>query len=103
MKESINPTERAIMETVREKTRKQLDRRVPDIDYIDHRRLTYLLIEDRLAAYKGAGIERTLSEVLAEFGVKSTHTYYDWYEKWHRLYARDKKNSERECVFRTFV
>ena len=91
MKESMNPTERAIMETVREKTRKQLNRRVPDIDYIDHRRLTYLLIEDRLAAYKGAGIERTLSEVLAEFEVKSTHTYYDWYEKWHRLCARYKK------------
>jgi len=54
MKESINPTERAVMETVHEKTRKQLNKRVPDIDYIDHRRLTYLLIEDRIAAYKEA-------------------------------------------------
>lgn len=91
MKETINPTERAAMDAVREKTRPELGRRSPRIDHIDHRRLTYLLIEDRIADYREAGIERTLTAVLEEFGVNSKHTYYDWYERWHLIYVRSRE------------
>ena len=92
MKETINRTERAAMDVVREKTRPELAKRSPRVDYIDHRRLTYFLIEDRIADYKAAGIERTLTSVLEEFGVNSKHTYYDWCEKWHLIYVRDRKS-----------
>ena len=50
----INQTERAIVECVRERTREELAKRVPSIDNIDHRRLIYLLIEDRMAMYEEA-------------------------------------------------
>ena len=90
MKETINPTERAAMDAVREKTRPELSRRVPRIDHIDHRRLVYFLIEDRIADYKAAGREQTLTAVLEEFGVNSKHTYYDWCEKWRLIYVRSR-------------
>ena len=60
MKETINPTELAAMDAVRQKTRPELGKRSPRIDHIDHRRLTYFMIEDRIADYEAAGIERTL-------------------------------------------
>ena len=60
MKETINPTELAAIDAVREKTRPELTKRAPRIDHIDHRRLIYFMIEDRIADYKPAGIERTL-------------------------------------------
>lgn len=41
----INQTERAIVEYVRERTKEELSKRIPCIDNIDYRRLTYLLIE----------------------------------------------------------
>ena len=50
----INQTERAIVEYVRERTKEELSKRIPCIDNIDYRRLTYLLIEDRMAMYEEA-------------------------------------------------
>lgn len=82
----INQTERAIVECVRERTREELAKRVPSIDNIDYRRLTYLLIEDRMAMYEEAKVDETIPTILAEFGINSPHTYYNWYEKWHKVY-----------------
>ena len=90
MKETINPTELAAMDAVREKVRPELGRRSPRIDHIDHRRLMYFMIEDRIADYEAVGIERTLTSVLEEFGVNSKHTYYDWREKWWLIYLRSR-------------
>ena len=86
MEQNINLLERAIREAVREKTEQQLTKRVPNIPAIDPRRLTYCLIEDRIAAYKKAEMDRTLDDVLIEFGITSKQTYYNWYEKFHRYY-----------------
>lgn len=82
----INQTERAIVECVRERTREELAKRVPSIDNIDHRRLIYLLIEDRMAMYEEAKVDETIPTILAEFGINSPNTYYNWYEKWHKVY-----------------
>jgi hypothetical protein len=82
----INQTERAIVEYVRERTKEELSKRIPCIDNIDYRRLTYLLIEDRMAMYKEAKVDETIPSILAEFGINSPHTYYNWYEKWHKVY-----------------
>ena len=81
----INQTERAIVECVRERTRVELAKRLPSIDNIDYRRLTFCLVEDRIATYKAAGIKRTLNDVLTEFGITTT-AYYAWYEKYHSFY-----------------
>ena len=82
----INQTDRAIVECVRERTREELAKRVPSIDNIDYRRLTYLLIEDRMAMYEEAKVDETIPTILAECGINSPHTYYNWYEKWHKVY-----------------
>ena len=82
----INQTERAIVECVRERTREELVKRVPSIDNIDYRRLAYLLIEDRMAMYEEAKVDETIPTSLAEFGINSPNTYYNWYEKWHKVY-----------------
>lgn len=82
-----NPFERAIMHVMRDVTNKQLSKRVPDIPAMDYRRLTYCLIEDRIAAYKAAGIKRTLDNVLTEFGI-TKKAYYSWYEKYHSYYKQ---------------
>lgn len=82
----INQTERAIVECVRERTREELAKRVPSIDNIDHRRLIYLLIEDRMAMYEEAKVDETIPTILAEFGINSPNIYYNWYEKWHKVY-----------------
>lgn len=82
----INQTERAIVECVRERTREELSKRIPCIDNIDHRRLIYLLIEDRRSMYKEAKVDETIPTILAEFGINSPNTYYNWYEKWHKVY-----------------
>ena len=86
MTTEINPFERATIDTVRDMTNEQLAKRVPTIPMIDYRRLTYCLIEDRIVAYKDAGIKRSLDEVLLEFGITSRQTYYNWYEKYHSYY-----------------
>ena len=81
-----NQFERAIRNVVREMTNKQLTKLVPNIPTIDPRRLTYCLIEDRIADYKSVEKEHTLDTVLLEFGITSRQTYYNWYEKYHRDY-----------------
>jgi hypothetical protein len=86
-----NPFERAIMHVMRNMTSEQLAKRVPDIPAMDYRRLTYCLIEDRIAAYKAAGIKRTLDNVLTEFGI-TKKAYYSWYEKYHFFYKQCKNS-----------
>ena len=86
-----NPFERAIMHVMRDMTSEQLAKRVPDIPAMDYRRLTYCLIEDRIAAYKAAGIKRTLDNVLTEFGI-TKKAYYSWYEKYHFFYKQCKNS-----------
>jgi len=86
-----NPFERAIMYVMRDMTNEQLSKRVPDIPAMDYRRLTYCLIEDRIAAYKAAGIKRTLDNVLTEFGI-TKKAYYSWYEKYHFFYKQCKNS-----------
>ena len=86
-----NPFERAIMHVMRDMTSEQLAKRVPDIPAMDYRRLTYCLIEDRIAAYKAAGIKRTLDNVLSEFGI-TKKAYYSWYEKYHFFYKQCKNS-----------
>ncbi len=80
-----NHFERAIILLVREMTKEQLSKRVPDIPFMDYRRIIYCLIEDRIAAYKAAKKKHTLTDVLAEFGITTT-AYYAWYEKYHSFY-----------------
>ena len=63
----INQTERAIVECVRERTKEELSKRIPCIDNIDYRRLTYLLIEDRMAMYKEAKVDETIPTILAVY------------------------------------
>ena len=55
-----NKLELTILHVVRDMTNEQLAKRVPDIPAMDYRRLTYCLIEDRIAAYKASKIKRTL-------------------------------------------
>ncbi len=86
-----NPFERAIIQLVRDVTSEQLAKRVPDIPAMDYRRLTYCLIEDRIATYKAAGIKRTLDNVLSEFGI-TKKAYYSWYEKYHFFYKQCKNS-----------
>ena len=88
---TTNHFERAIMHVMRDMTSEQLAKRVPDIPAMDYRRLTYCLIEDRIAAYKAAGIKHTLDNVLAEFGI-TKKAYYSWYEKYY-FYYKQCKNS----------
>jgi hypothetical protein len=81
-----NPFERAIMHVMRDKTYEQLSKFVPDIPDMDYRRLTFCLIQDRIAAYKAAKKKCSLDKVLDAFGVTSRQTYYNWYEKYHSYY-----------------
>lgn len=85
--EPINPTERAIIEMVRETTNLQLRKRVPDIDHIDYRRLAFLIVQTRIDAYKAAGVKQALVLTLAECGITTT-AYYAWYEKYNRVYEQ---------------
>ncbi len=82
---TINPFERAIMQVMRDKTYEQLSKRVPDIPDMDYRRITFCLIQDRIAAYKDAKIKHTLEDVLTEFGI-TKKAYYNWYENYHSYY-----------------
>ena len=84
--EQINPFERAILNVTRDMTNQQLSKRIPDIPSMDYRRVTYCLVEDRIAAYKAARIKVTLDAILLEFGITSRQTYYNWYEKFHSSY-----------------
>lgn len=91
MPNPINPLERCILDVAREMTNQQLAKRIPDIPQMDYRRLTYCLIEDRIAAYKAAGWMITLDNVLLEFGI-TKKAYYNWYEKYHSYYKQCKNS-----------
>lgn len=80
------------MELVYQTTCMQLDKRVPFIDSLENRRLTYFLIEVRRAAYKEKGIKRTLISILHEFNVQKCDTYYEWRLKWYHLLPSNVKN-----------
>ena len=84
--ERINPLERAAIVIVRDMTNQQLSKHIPDIPSMDYRRVTYCLVEDRITAYKTAGIKISLNAILLEFGITSRQTYYNWYEKYHSYY-----------------
>ena len=73
------------------RTMRELSKIIPSVDPVDHRRLTYLLIETRRAAYKTAHVKRTLGSLLNDFGI-SDDTYYDWRIKWHRFLPEHIKN-----------
>ena len=90
MTDSINPTERAIIELVRQKTTNELARRVPSIDQLDFRKLAFFIVQTRIDAYRQAGIKQPLVITLYECGI-TTKAYYAWYEKYHMLYKRYKK------------
>lgn len=86
---TINHFERAIIQLMRDMTSMQLAKRVPDIPSVDYRRITYCLIEERIAAYKAAKKKHTLDDVLSEFGI-TKKAYYNWYEKYHSYYKQCK-------------
>ena len=88
----ITATELAFMELEFEKTTRELTRRIPDIDCIQRQRLIYFLFETRRAAYKAAGIKRTLKSFYSEFNINKD-TYYDWQLKWYHLLPSNVKNS----------
>ena len=96
MQNQFNYFESAIIDLVREKTDYQLTRRIPDIPSLDYRRMTYFLIEERIAAYKAAKNKQTLDCVLQEFGI-TKKAYYNWYEKYN-LYYKQCKKSQQEAV-----
>jgi hypothetical protein len=91
MTNSVNSFERAIIDKAREMNEQQLSKRIPDIPQMDYRRLTYCLIEDRIQAYKAAGIKITLENVLTQFGI-TKKAYYSWYEKYHSFYKQCKNS-----------
>ena len=91
MTNQINPFERATMNLVREMTEQQLSKRIPDIPQMDYRRLTYCLIEDRIAAYKAAKRKMSIENILNQFGI-TKKAYYTWYEKYHSYYKQCKNS-----------
>ena len=87
---TINHFERAIIQLMRDMTSMQLAKRVPDIPSVDYRRITYCLIEKRIAAYKAATKKHTLDDVRSELGI-TTKADYNWDEKDHS-YSKQCKN-----------
>ena len=90
MNNPINLTEIAISEMVYRMSICALSRQVPSIDEINYRRLAYLLIETRRAAYKAAGVKRTLIRVLNEFNI-GYDAYYDWRLMWYKYLPENIK------------
>ena len=88
--EPITATELAFMEYEFEKTTRELTRRIPSIDSIYRQRLIYFLFETRRAAYKAAGVKRTLKSFYVEFSINKD-TYYDWQFKWYHLLPSNVK------------
>lgn len=91
MTEQLTQTELMVIDYEFKRTMRELSRIIPSIDPVDHRRLTYLLIETRRAAYKAARVKRTLGSLLNDFGI-SDDTYYDWRLKWYSLLPEHIKN-----------
>lgn len=83
-KESINPIEFAHMKLEYSIIREALTKNIPSVGALRSRRMTYLLIETRRAAYGEAGSPQTLKKVLDQFDV-GYDAYYDWREKWYLL------------------
>ncbi len=73
------------------RTMRELSKIIPSVDPVDYRRLTYLLIETRRAAYKAARVKRTLGSLLNDFSI-SDDTYYDWRLRWYSLLPEHIKN-----------
>lgn len=96
MIESFNALESAIIDVVNNEVSQRLTKRIPDIPSLDYRRMTYFLIEERIAAYKAAKNKQTLDCVLQEFGI-TKKAYYNWYEKYNSYYKQCKK-SQQEAV-----
>ena len=92
MENAINQTTLALLETMREMTIKQVNKRVAVVDQFDHRMLTYLLIETRRAAYIETNTPHTLIGVLHEFNVQKCDTYYEWRFKWYKFLPSNVKN-----------
>ena len=86
----LNSTELAFMNYEFNRTTHELKRRIPSIDAIHSRRLTYILFETRRAAYNAAKIKRTLKSFYIEFGINKD-TYYDWQLKWYHLLPSNVK------------
>lgn len=91
MTEQLTQTELMVIDYEFKRTMRELSRIIPSVDPVDHRRLTYLLIETRRAAYKAARVKRTLGSLLNDFGI-SDDTYYDWRLKWYSLLPEHIKN-----------
>ena len=91
MTDQLNQTELMVIDYEFKRTMRELSRIIPSIDLVDHRRLTYLLIETRRAAYKAARVKRTLGSLLNDFGI-SDDTYYDWRLRWYSLLPEHIKN-----------
>ena len=91
MTEQLTQTELMVIDYEFKRTMRELSRIIPSIDLVDHRRLTYLLIETRRAAYKAARVKRTLGSLLNDFGI-SDDPYYDWRLRWYSLLPEHIKN-----------
>lgn len=84
MTSQLTQTELMVIDYEFNRTMRELSKIIPSIDPVNHRRLTYMLIETRRAAYKAAGVKCTLRDILLDFGI-SDDTYYDWRLQWYRL------------------
>lgn len=91
MTDKLTQTELMAIDYEFKRTMRELSKTIPSIDPVDHRRLTYLLIETRRAAYKATHVKRTLGSLLNDFGI-SDDTYYEWRLHWFRFLPDDIKN-----------
>ena len=73
MTDPLTQTELMVIDYEFKRTMRELSKIIPSVDSIDYRRLTYLLIETRRAAYKEARVKRTLGNLLNDFGISSTY------------------------------
>lgn len=86
----INQTERAIVECVRERTKEELSKRVPNIAAVDGKRILFCIVQARIDAYKEQGIKKPLTEIVAGCGITAP-TYYNLLEKYNSVYKQCKK------------
>jgi len=74
----------------RERTLKELSKRVPNMEWLDGRRILFFAAQARIDAYKEAHIKKPLVDILAECHITAP-TYYDWLEKYNSCYKQCKK------------
>ncbi len=91
MTDQLTQTELMVIDYEFKRTMRELSKIIPSVDPVDYRRLTYLLIETRRAAYKAARVKRTLGSLLNDFSI-SDDTYYDWRLRWYSLLPEHIKN-----------